>query len=113
MKEELRNTLMEKYPFFYRDPEKKVYRKYPEQAISEAVSDVWYPVINRLCEELSCYIRELEYPAHLMFILIGIKDRHLQIYYLLEGGDSEVSNQIDELIDKYERIEQCEQSIME
>lgn len=103
MKEELRNTLMEKYPFFYRDPEKKVYRKYPEQAISAEVSDAWYPVINKLCEELSLYIRELEYPVHLMFIRIGMKDRHLQIYYLLEGGNSEVSCQIDEVIERYER----------
>ena len=39
MKEEFVNALMEKYSFFYRDPEKKVYKKYPKQAISKEVGD--------------------------------------------------------------------------
>ena len=51
MKKEFVNTLMEKYSFFYRDPEKKVYKKYPTQVIAEEVGDEWYGVICRLCEQ--------------------------------------------------------------
>ena len=35
MKKEFVNTLMEKYSFFYRDPEKKGYKKDPTQVIAE------------------------------------------------------------------------------
>ncbi len=104
MKEEFVNALMEKYFFFYRDPEKKVYKKYPKQAISEEVGDEWYPMICKLCEELYWYFKEIEYSVRFMFIEIRVQDRHLQMYYLLTGGTSEVSNRIDEIIEKYEKI---------
>ena len=96
---------MEKYSFFYRDPEKKVYKKYPKQAISEDVSDEWYGVICKLCEELYWYFKEIEYPVRFMFIEIRVREQHLQIYYLLTGGNSVVSNRIDEIIEKYEEIQ--------
>lgn len=105
MKEEFVNELMEKYSFFYRDPEKKVYKKYPKQAISEEVGDEWYGAICKLCEELYWYFKEIECPVQFMFIEIRIRDQHLQIYYLLTGGTSEVSNWIDEIIEKYEEIQ--------
>ena len=105
MKEEFLNVLMEKYPYFYRDPEKKVYKKYPKQAISEEVGDEWYEVICKLCEELYWYFKEIEYSVRFMFIEIRVREHHLQIYYLLTGGNSEVSNRIDEIIEKYERMQ--------
>ena len=104
MKKEFVNTLMEKYSFFYRDPEKKVYKKYPTQVIAEEVGDEWYGVICRLCEELYWYFKEIEYSVRFMFIEIRVRDHHLQIYYLLTGGTSEVSNRIEEIIEKYERM---------
>lgn len=106
MKEEFVNALMENYSFFYRDPEKKVYKKYPKQAISEELDDEWYGMICELCEELYCYFREIEYPIRFMFIEIRVRDHHLQIYYLLTGGTSEISNRIDEIIEKYERMQE-------
>ena len=77
MKEEFVNALMEKYSFFYRDPEKK---------------------------ELYWYFKEIEYPVSFMFIEIRVKDYHLQMYYLLTGGTGEVGNQVDEIVEKYERM---------
>lgn len=104
MKQEFVTVLMEKYSFFSRDPEKKVYKKYPTQVISEEVDDEWYGVICRLCEELYRYFKEIEDSVRFMFIEIRVRDHHLQIYYLLTGGTSEVSNWIDEIIEKYERM---------
>ena len=104
MKEEFVNALMEKYSFFYRDPEKKVYKKYPKQAISKEVGDEWYGEICKLCEELYRYFQEIEYPVSFMFIEIRVKDYHLQMYYLLTGGTGEVSNQVEEIVEKYERM---------
>ena len=68
MKEEFVNALMEKYSFFYRDPEKKVYKKYPKQAISKEVGDEWYGKICKLCEELYWYFKEIEYHGLLHLI---------------------------------------------
>ena len=104
MKEEFVNALMEKYSFFYRDPEKKVYKKYPKQDISKEVGDEWYGEICKLCEELYWYFKEIEYPVSFMFIEIRVKDYHLQMYYLLTGGTGEVGNQVDEIVEKYERM---------
>ena len=87
MKEEFVNALMEKYSFFYRDPEKKVYKKYPKQAISKEVGDEWYGKICKLCEELYWYFKEIEYPVSFMFIEIRVKDYH-----------------VDEIVEKYERM---------
>ena len=57
-----------------------------------------------MCEELYWYFKEIEYPVSFMFIEIRVKDYHLQMYYLLTGGTSEVGNQVDEIVEKYERM---------
>lgn len=105
MREDLENKLVEKFAFMKRSAKKRtggVRNRY--QTFGVEAKDGWYPLLYELCEELSKCIHDAD--EQVKFVVLRIKEKYgiLRFYYYLEGGGFEIRDQIDEIVDRYERL---------